>query len=87
MMCYIEHATEYRLVGQVAGSPHLLKLKLFVDADFAGCRLTAKSTNRGYLVLTGPNTFFPLQWVSRKQTSVSRSTAESEVVSLAISVS
>jgi hypothetical protein len=86
MMCYVKHTSEYRLVGQVADPTNLLKLKLFVDADFAGCRLRAKSTNGGYLVLVGPNTFFPLQWVSRKQTSVSRSTTESEVVSLAHSM-
>ena len=35
------------------------------------------------LVLKGPNTFFPLAWVSTRQTSVSRSTTESEIVSLA----
>ena len=63
-----------------------LRLSLYVDADFAGCRLTAKSTSGGFLVLKGPNTFFPLSWVSKRQTSVSRSTTESEVVSLAFSL-
>ena len=33
-----------------------------------------------------PNTFFPLAWVSKRQTSTSRSTMESEVVSLAHSL-
>ena len=36
--------------------------------------------------MTGPNTFFPLAWVSKRQTSTSRSTTESEVVSLAHSL-
>ena len=38
------------------------------------------------MVLCGPNTFFPLAWVSKRQTSTSRSTTESEVVSLAYSL-
>ena len=38
------------------------------------------------MVLYGPNTFFPLAWVSERQTSTSRSTTESEVVSLAYSL-
>ena len=44
--------------------------------------LTDKSTSGGFLVLHGPSTFFPLAWVSKRQTSTSRSTTESEVVSL-----
>ena len=44
------------------------------------------STNGGYLVLAGPNSQFPLAWVSKKQTSCSRSTTESEVVALAHSL-
>ena len=86
MMAYINATSEYRLVGQVADPVDALKLRLYVDADFAGDRQTARSTNGGYLVLVGPNTFFPLQWVSRRQTSVRRSTTESEVVSLAHSL-
>ena len=39
-----------------------------------------------YLVLAGPNSFFPLAWLSKRQTSVSRSTTESEIVSLAHSL-
>ena len=37
-------------------------------------------------MLVGPNIWFPLQWVTKKQTSTSRSTTESEVVSLAHSL-
>ena len=40
----------------------------------------------GSFVLHGPNTFFPLAWVSKRQTSTSRSTTESEVVSLVYSL-
>ena len=83
---YINSTPQYRLVGTVQDSPTDLELQLYVDADFAGDRLTGKSTSGGFLVLTGPNTFFPLAWVSKRQTSTSRSTTESEVVSLAHSL-
>ena len=36
--------------------------------------------------MSGPNTYFPIMWLSKKQTSVSRSTTEAEVVSLAASL-
>ena len=38
---------------------------------------------QGWLCLTGPNTWFPLAWVAKRQTATSRSTTESEAVSLA----
>ena len=57
-----------------------------MDADFGGDQHDVKSTSGGYLVLKGPNTHFPLAWVSKRQTSTSRSTTESEVISLAYSL-
>ena len=86
LMCYLKASKDYRLVGRVNDPADKLVLRLYVDADFAGDRLDAVSTNGGYLVLYGPNTFFPLAWVSKKQTATSRSTTESEVISLAYSL-
>ena len=83
---YIHSTPHYRLVGTINDNPDQLELHLYVDADFAGDRLSGKSTSGGFMVLHGPNTFFPLAWVSKRQTSTSRSTTESEVVSLAYSL-
>ena len=83
---YIDSTPHYRLVGTINDNPEDLELRLYVDADFAGDRLTGKSTSGGYLVLFGPNSFFPLAWVSQRQTSTSRWITESEVVSLAHSL-
>ena len=83
LICYIHSTPGHRLVGTVGDPPEALRLRLYVDADFAGDRLDCKSTSGGYLVLWGPNTFFPLGWVSKKQTAVSRSTTEAEMISLA----
>ena len=63
---YIDSTPQYRLVGTIQDSPENLELHLNVDADFAGDRLSGKSTSGGYLVLHGPNTFFPLAWISKR---------------------
>ena len=81
LIAYIHSTTLYRLVGVIKDNPQDLHFALYADADYAGER-DAKSTSGGFLVLKGPNTHFPLAWLSKRQTSVSRSTTEAEVVSL-----
>ena len=85
-MCYINCTPGHRLVGRVGDQPSDIKLRLYVDADFSGEVTDTKSTSGGYLVLYGPRTFYPLMWLSKRQTSTSRSTTEAEVVSLAASL-
>ena len=86
LICYVNTSKTHRLVGPIHDDPRELHLALYVDADFKGEQSDARSTSAGYLVLKGPNSFFPLAWVSKRQTSVSRSTTESEIVSLAHSL-
>ena len=85
-MCYLNSTIHYGLLGKIGDPPEDLELSLFVDADFAGDKEDTKSTSGNFPVLTGPNTYFPLSWASAKQTATSRSTTESEVVSLALGV-
>ena len=82
---YIDATKHYRLTGHINDDPSKLKLSLYED-DFAGEKEGARSTSGRYLVLKGPNSHFPLAWLSKRQTSTSRSTTESEVISLAHSV-
>ena len=84
LICYLDSTSHYRLSGKVGDPSDKLKLLLFVDADLAGDSSDTKSRSGGYLVLAGPNTWFPICWVSRKQTATSRSTTEAEVVALAV---
>ena len=42
---YIDSTPQYRLVGTIKDNPEDLELRLYVDADFAGDRLSGKSTN------------------------------------------
>ncbi len=82
LICYMHSTPELKLTGSINDPLDKVELRLYVDADFAGSRDDTKSTSGGFLTLVGENTFFPLCWSSKKQTSTSKSTAESELVSL-----
>ena len=82
LMCYMHSTPHVKLTGHINDPLESIHLRLYVDADFAGSREDTKSTSGGFLALVGDNTFFPLAWLSKKQTSTSKSTAESELVSL-----
>ena len=58
------------------------RLGLFSDSDFAGDLEDSKSTSGGSLCVFGSHTFVPISWVCKKQTSVSHSSTESEIISL-----
>eukprot|EP00959_Pyramimonas_sp_CCMP1952_P434745 9102982-Pyramimonas_sp.AAC.1 len=55
---------------------------LFTDASFADCITSSKSTAGVFAALLGPNAFFPVNAVCKKQTVASRSSTESESVVL-----
>ena len=54
----------------------------FQDSDFAGDLEDSKSTSGGTLCVFGSHTFVPISWMCKKQTSVSHSSTESEIISL-----
>ena len=58
------------------------KLGSFQDASFAGDMRDSKSTSESLLCVLGSHTFVPMSWMCKKQTAVSRSSAESETISL-----
>jgi hypothetical protein len=86
LICYIKSSENYLMIGRVGDRPEGLSIQLFTDADFAGEKSSARSTSGGLLALVGSDTFFPLAWVSKRQTATSRSTTEAEMISLAHSV-
>ena len=55
---------------------------LFQDSDFAGDLEDSKSTSGGTLCVYGSHTFVPISWMCKKQTAVSHSSTESEIISL-----
>ena len=58
------------------------RLGLFQDSDFAGDLEDSKSTSGGTLCIFGSQTFVPIRWMCKKQTAVSHSSTESEIISL-----
>ena len=58
------------------------RLGLFPDSDFAGDLEDSKSTSGGTLCVLGSHTFVPISWMCKKQTAVSHSSTESEIISL-----
>ena len=55
---------------------------LFQDSDFAGDLEDSKSTSGGIPCIFGSHTFVPIIWMCKKQTSVSHSSTEAEIISL-----
>ncbi|CAE8585896.1 unnamed protein product, partial [Polarella glacialis] len=63
-----------------------LFVRLFADADFAGCRDTARSTSGVFLGIYGKNTFVLVAAQAKKQSCVSHSTPEAEPVAANIAL-
>ena len=79
---YIHHASEYRQHCYVGNTAKQCRLGLFQDSDFAGDLEDSKSTSGGILCIFGCHTFVQTSWMCNKQTSVSHSSTEAEVISL-----
>ena len=60
----------------------LSRLELFQGSDFAGNLEDSKSTSGGVLCIFGSRTCVPISWMCKKQTAVSHSSTESEIISL-----
>ena len=82
LMSYIHHTCEYRQYCYLGNTAELCRLGLFQDSDFAGDLEDSKSTSGGTLCVFGSHTFVPINWMCKKQTSVSYSSTESEIISL-----
>ena len=57
-------------------------LGLFRDSDFAGDFEDSKSTSGGTICVFGSHTFVPMSWMCNKQTAVSHSSTEAEIIPL-----
>ena len=85
LVSYIHHTLDVKLTAFIGDPIEQCRLWCFADADHAG-EYDNRSTTGCFLVLLGPNTYFPLTAFSKKQTSVSISSTESEVVAANISL-
>ena len=82
LISYIHHTCEYKQYCHVGNTAKQCRLGLFQDSDFAGDLEDSKSTSGGTLCIFGSHTFVPISWMCKKQTAVSHSSTESEIISL-----
>ena len=76
------HTCEYKQYCHVGKTAKQCRLGLLQDSGFAGDLEDSKSTSGGTLCVFGSHTFVPITWVCKKQTAVSHSSTESEIISL-----
>ena len=82
LISYIHHTCECKQYCYVGNTAKQCRLGLFQDSDFAGDLEDSKSTSGGTLCVLGSHTFVPISWMCKKQTAVSHSSTESEIISL-----
>jgi hypothetical protein len=71
LVSYVHGSKGFSSRGYVGSGP--FELGCYTDADFAGCKETARSTSGLWLVLRGKSWEFPLEWWGSK-----RQTCESQ---------
>ena len=82
LISYIHHRCEYKQYGYVGNIAKQCRLGLFPDSYSVGDLEDSKSTSGGTLCVFGSHSFVPISWMCKKQTSVSHSSTESEIISL-----
>ena len=72
LIAYIHHTNDHRQRCHVGTTAQNCRLGLFQDSPSSG----------GLLCIFGSRTFVPTSWMCKKQTSVSQSSIESDIISL-----
>jgi hypothetical protein len=74
----VAYLSSTRTVGLTLGGEEQRPLEGWVDADWAGCQETRRSTTGWIIELNGS----PIVWSSRRQATVSASTVEAEYIAI-----
>ena len=82
LISYIHYTSEFKQHCHMGNTALQCRLGLFQDSDFAGDLEDSKSTSGGLSCIFGSHTFVPISWMCKKQTSVSHSSSEAEIISL-----
>ena len=86
LVSYINSSLDRKLFGWIGDARADLKITLYADADFAGDTETMRSTSGVFVALTGPNSFYPISALSKRQSCVSHSTPEAELVAVDLAI-
>ena len=82
LISYIHHTCEFQQYLLWVILQNTAGWDSFKTPIFAGDLEDSKSTSGGTLCVFGSHTFVPISWMCKKQTSVSHSSTESEIISL-----
>jgi hypothetical protein len=80
LICYIDATKDHAMIGWCGDPSSALELRVYADADFAGCVRTMRSTTGVILAMSGPDARVILTGVSKRRTAMSRSTPEAEII-------
>ena len=87
MYMFLESHSDYTLKGFIdRANISKLRIDVYPDADWAGDPETVRSTSGMHIQLSDGINVYPLEWASKRQSVVSCSTPEAELVSLARAV-
>ena len=87
LISYMHHTREFVQFNMVGDSAKDCVIGIFCDPSFAGDFANFRSTSGVFACLLGPRTFVPLSFQCKKQTCVSHSSTEAELVSLDVGIS
>ena len=79
LVSYIQSTLDLTMQSFIGDQFRDCQLWLFAEADFAG-EHDSKSTTGSFMALVGPNTYFPINAFSKKQTAITMSSTEAEVI-------
>ena len=82
LISHVHHTSEFEQYCHVGNTAEQCRSGLFQDSDFAGDLDDPKSKAGGLLCIFGSHTFVPTSWMCKKQTSVSHSSTEADIISL-----
>ena len=82
LISYIPHTSEFKQHCHVRNTAQQCRLGLSQDSDLAGDLEDSKSISGDFLCKFWSHTFVPKSWMCKKQTSVSHSSTEAEIISL-----
>eukprot|EP00959_Pyramimonas_sp_CCMP1952_P215078 4500602-Pyramimonas_sp.AAC.1 len=80
LICYIKCTSHYRMTSWVGDKKEDVLLKQYSDADLASDIRTRRSTSASYRAIWGPYTRAGQSMSSQRQTCVSHSKLEAEIV-------
>jgi hypothetical protein len=80
LVSYINSSLDVKMMGWVGNPVSEWELVVYSDADFGGDLETSRSTSGVFVCVRASHTFFPLSATSKRQSCVSHSTPEAEIV-------